>query len=408
VNLLSSVCGYQQTRRAWKKEVQDAFFHTNFFLSLDNNKEDPHLVLKDNPVSKWKVVIDHLMTHDNTTFKDLIGRIGVIRSTTGPSSLNLFSNKDQEHELRANMLKRMAFVLFSSEVNQFKSALPEIQERLADSLKLQHVPNVQQQVFLCFRVLLIKILPTSLAALWPTMLTELYQILVRIEAEIEKLPTPKVKSQETSNAKLTRDKIVNASQLNNDVIITPLPSSSNSNKNNKEKDILALYLSVCKLLDLLLVIQPDQIPHFKLFMWSFVGKISKSTEFDDSMANDVIKNSTHLNMTTQKPNFTPLCKRIQNTLAEKNPSGADQLNEVVPNRPQLAMRTISSILELQTFFNTISSSKTVVKYHQHDKLHNSVISKKKDVSVSKKKASMENLSDVLTLLEKDFAENVSS
>ena len=40
----------------------------------------------------------------------------------------------------------MAFVLFSSEVNQFKSALPEIQERLADSLKLQHVPNVQQQV----------------------------------------------------------------------------------------------------------------------------------------------------------------------------------------------------------------------------------------------------------------------
>ena len=62
-----------------------------------------------------------------------------------------------------------------------------------------------------------------------------YQILVRIEAEIEKLPTPKIKSQEVSNAKLTRDKIVNASHLNNDVITTPLPSSSNSSKNNKEK-----------------------------------------------------------------------------------------------------------------------------------------------------------------------------
>ena len=54
----------------------------------------------------------------------------------------------KEHELRAMMLKRMAFVLFSSEVNQFKSALPEIQERLADSLKLQHVPNIQQQVLI--------------------------------------------------------------------------------------------------------------------------------------------------------------------------------------------------------------------------------------------------------------------
>ena len=52
-------------------------------------------------------------------------------------------------------------------------------------------------------------------------------------------------------------------------------------------------------------------------MWSFVGKISKLTEFDDSMVNDVIKNSTHLNMTSQKPNFTPLCKRIRNTFAEK-------------------------------------------------------------------------------------------
>ena len=59
--LLVSVCGYQQTRRSWKKEVSEIFLEPNFF----------HMPL--DCVSFWRTVIDHLMTHDTTTFKDLIG-----------------------------------------------------------------------------------------------------------------------------------------------------------------------------------------------------------------------------------------------------------------------------------------------------------------------------------------------
>ena len=46
-------------------------------------------------------------------------------------------------------------------------------ERLAESLKLPSVPALQAQVFLCFRVLMLRISPRHLTSLWPTIITEL-------------------------------------------------------------------------------------------------------------------------------------------------------------------------------------------------------------------------------------------
>uniref|UniRef100_A0AAY5EM57 Dopey N-terminal domain-containing protein n=1 Tax=Electrophorus electricus TaxID=8005 RepID=A0AAY5EM57_ELEEL len=100
IQLLSSLSGYQYTRRAWKKEAFDLFMDHTFF-QMDSSC-----------VSHWRAIIDHLMTHDKTTFRDLMTRVAVAQS----SSLSLFTNRDAELEQRAMLLKRLAFTIYSSEL----------------------------------------------------------------------------------------------------------------------------------------------------------------------------------------------------------------------------------------------------------------------------------------------------
>ncbi|KAL8186201.1 UNVERIFIED_CONTAM: Protein dopey-1, partial [Gekko kuhli] len=60
VQLLSSLSGYQYTRRAWKKEAFDLFMDPSFF-QMDASC-----------VNHWRAIMDNLMTHDKTTFRDLM------------------------------------------------------------------------------------------------------------------------------------------------------------------------------------------------------------------------------------------------------------------------------------------------------------------------------------------------
>ncbi|RMC13308.1 hypothetical protein DUI87_10843 [Hirundo rustica rustica] len=116
VQLLSSLSGYQYTRRAWKKEAFDLFMDSSFF-QMDASC-----------VNHWRAIMDNLMTHDKTTFRDLMTRVAVAQS----SSLNLFANRDAELEQRAMLLKRLAFAIFSSEIDQYQKYLPDIQGSRGD------------------------------------------------------------------------------------------------------------------------------------------------------------------------------------------------------------------------------------------------------------------------------------
>lgn len=74
-------------------------------------------------MTHWRSIVDHLMTHDKTTFRDFMARFAVAQS----GSLNIFSSKEQEYESRAQLLKRLAFVLFCSEPDQYQRYMPDIQ-----------------------------------------------------------------------------------------------------------------------------------------------------------------------------------------------------------------------------------------------------------------------------------------
>lgn len=79
----------------------------------------------------WKSILDSLMTYDNTTFRELMGRV----SLTQTGGLNIFTSREQEYEQRALLLKRLAFVIFCSELDQYHKYMPEIQgEFTAESI----------------------------------------------------------------------------------------------------------------------------------------------------------------------------------------------------------------------------------------------------------------------------------
>ncbi|XP_061479206.1 protein dopey-1 isoform X2 [Rhineura floridana] len=314
VQLLSSLSGYQYTRRAWKKEAFDLFMDSSFF-QMDASC-----------VNHWRAIMDNLMTHDKTTFRDLMTRVAVAQS----SSLNLFANRDVELEQRAMLLKRLAFAIFSSEVDQYQKYLPDIQERLVESLRLPQVPTLHSQVFLFFRVLLLRMSPQHLTSLWPTMITELVQVFLLMEQEL------------TADEDISRTSGPSVAGLE-----TTYTGGNGFSTSYNSQRWLNLYLSACKFLDLALALPSENLPQFQMYRWAFIPEAS-----DDSGL-EVRRQGTY--QREFKPYVVRLAKLLRKR-AKKNPeddSSGKTLNWE-PGTLLLTICAVRSIEQLLPFFNVLS------------------------------------------------------
>lgn len=95
----------------------------------------------------WKSILDSLMTYDNTTFRELMGRVAL----TQTGGLNIFVSRDQEYEQRAVLLKRLAFVIFCSELDQYHKYMPEIQgKNKATAVQYQWFNTSESHFNICF------------------------------------------------------------------------------------------------------------------------------------------------------------------------------------------------------------------------------------------------------------------
>ncbi|NXG54425.1 DOP1 protein, partial [Hemiprocne comata] len=314
VQLLSSLSGYQYTRRAWKKEAFDLFMDSSFF-QMDASC-----------VNHWRAIMDNLMTHDKTTFRDLMTRVAVAQS----SSLNLFANRDAELEQRAMLLKRLAFAIFSSETDQYQKYLPDIQERLVESLRLPQVPTLHSQVFLFFRVLLLRMSPQHLTSLWPTMITELVQVFLLMEQEL------------TADEDISRTSGPSVAGLE-----TTYTGGNGFSTSYNSQRWLNLYLSACKFLDLALALPSENLPQFQMYRWAFIPEAS-----DDSGL-EVRRQGTH--QREFKPYVVRLAKLLRKK-AKKNPE-EDSSGKTLswePGHLLLTIYTVRSIEQLLPFFNVLS------------------------------------------------------
>ncbi|XP_038622014.1 protein dopey-2 isoform X2 [Tachyglossus aculeatus] len=294
--LLGSLSGYAYTKRTWKKEVLDLYM-------------DPAFFQMDTSCVHWKSIIDHLLTHEKTMFKDLM--------TMQSSSLKLFSSAEQ----KAMLLKRQAFAVFSGEMDQYHLYLPLIQERLTDNLRVGQTSLVAAQMFLFFRVLLLRISPQHLTSLWPIMVTELIQAFTQLEEDL----TEEDDSAKT-NSKVGRHKA---------------PGAEGSGEIQQNE--LVLYVSACRFLDTALSFPPDKMPLFQMYRWAFVPEVDTETP---PLPSDLMESHQEC-----KPHVIRIMELLRRKYGDSN-----NVNQrmVKCEFPLLHQHPVSNILQLIPFFGTLS------------------------------------------------------
>lgn len=298
--LLSSLSGYAYTKRAWRKEVLELFL-------------DPAFFQMETTCVQWKSVIDHLLTHEKTMFKDLMNMQS--------SSLKLFSSFEQ----KAMLLKRQAFAVFSGELDQYHLYLPLIQERLTDNLRVGQTSIVAAQMFLFFRVLLLRISPQHLTSLWPIMVSELIQTFIQLEEDLKE----EDELLKNSN-KINRMKVPVAD--GNGPLIGDIPPSD-----------LTLYLSACKFLDTALSFPPDKMPLFQIYRWAFVPEVDTESP---AFLSDVEENHQEC-----KPHTVRILELLRLKYGEIGKS--DEMTRK-KEFPLLRQHSVSSIRQLMPFFETLN------------------------------------------------------
>ncbi|KAM6095999.1 protein DOP1B isoform 2-T3 [Chlamydotis macqueenii] len=293
--LLSSLSGYAYTKRAWKKEVLELYM-------------DPAFFQMDTSCTHWRSIIDHLLTHEKTMFKDLMNMQS--------SALKLYPSSEQ----KAMLLKRQAFAVFSGEIDQYHLYLPLIQERLTENLRVGQNSIAAAQMFLFFRVLLLRISPQHLTSLWPIMVTELIQTFLQLEEDLTEEDEPS-----KSNSKISKQKV-----------------SGDGSGSDIQQNELSLYLSACKFLDTALSFPPDRMQLFQMYKWAFVPEVDTESS---TVTSHLIENHQEC-----RPHIIRIMDLLKMKYGEtNNTEGISKKHEC----PLLNFRSVSSILQLIPFFKTL-------------------------------------------------------
>ncbi|XP_032590536.1 protein dopey-1 homolog isoform X2 [Drosophila grimshawi] len=322
--LLASLSVYQYTRKAWRKDMLDLLLDTTFFQM--------HISC----LPFWRQIMDSLMTYDNTTFRELMTRVSLSQA----GSLNIFASRDQEYELRAMLLKRLAFVIYCSEFDQHNKYMPDIQEQLANSLRLVPLgPSVQAAVLLCFRVLLLRMSPDHVTSLWPIIIAEMVQVFLQMEQEL------KSESDERSQqSRLLPGIDVSWSSSNSS-------ASNGINAQTPMQQWRSVQLEACKLLELGCVLPATKLPHFQMYRWAFVG-----TEFDvhEEMVPLPLPNGSIENLAAL-PNalYVPHVRRVARLMDMKYTSHSPLLQRPRNRHLMLGFQQLQSLQELYPFFSTL-------------------------------------------------------
>ncbi|CAK5085521.1 unnamed protein product [Meloidogyne enterolobii] len=310
--LLASMSSFNYMRPIWKKNAMELLWDNSFF------KMDIHAL------KSWLVVIDNLMTNDKTSFKELLARITTSTSTTFST---LITSKEQEYEMRAQYLKRLAFVILSSTRDQYSGQLNEIHERLTENLRLCQAPVIHSQVFTCYRVLLVRMSPHSFVSVWPSMITEMVQILAQIEQHL--LTSP-------SN----------------------LAAFDEQQRSARDDQLLQLFLAGCKLLETLCILPSGYVPQFQMCKWTFVSPIGSG--------NKRIKNNNYPPTSTNSNDlFVPYSVRLNQLLNAKY-GELSQEDLEIRSISLFNVKTLTSLNELRPFFHALAQQNIEYRHGIND------------------------------------------
>uniref|UniRef100_A0A0X3P420 Uncharacterized protein n=1 Tax=Schistocephalus solidus TaxID=70667 RepID=A0A0X3P420_SCHSO len=303
--VLATLSSYQFTRRAWRKEVFDMLMDANFFQ------------MSPSALYSWCVLVDNLMTQDKNAFKEALTRLTVSQS----SGLNIFSSKEAEYEQRSMYLKKLNFIVYTSEWDQYSRSVSEVLERVTDNLRAISgiVVPITTQVFLCTRVLISRISSASLASLWHIVIPELVSVFKNFADRLHgrKGPAPTA------------------------IALQQYPLSQ-----------LYLLLSACKLLATMLLLPENKAPQLFFHRWVFVAGLSLDND-NENQYSDEGENAA----------FTPYMTQIAMALAQIHGPSSVPRPASLPSVQSacyslLALRHVSKFSQLEPFFYSLGSSGT--------------------------------------------------
>ncbi|OLY82863.1 Protein dopey-1 [Smittium mucronatum] len=198
---LVSLCSLSRYEKPLGRSLWELFSDSNFFSqkrmsfsifpvfpesqSAGFNKEPfkygseiysylPHnytLALLSSSFARWEILTQYCSTNDRNQFNDILLRLGNFSKTT------LFTNKSQEALQKSLLLRRVSMMIWSGQPEQYISNFPTIQERLVELIKNHTHKNIISEIFLCLRVVLLRMGPNRLISMWPVIITELSRII---------------------------------------------------------------------------------------------------------------------------------------------------------------------------------------------------------------------------------------
>jgi hypothetical protein len=212
--LLFNLTRVSQAGKFWRKDVSDALNDSRFFNSpLDLVQE------------RWMAIFRQLCTNDKERMPELVSRLSAPTTAGVVFGVGATSARmEADRKTQAN-LRRIALVILSCPVDTFVTDIGRLHEKLAElfSAKPMSAPSstILPEVFTVIRALVLRTSGVHLAPMWPTINSEL------------------------QNA-----------------ILSVLPDNDPDEKYSN-----TTILHACKLLDLLVTLDPDD---FQLYEWLFL------------------------------------------------------------------------------------------------------------------------------------------
>ena len=153
--------------KVWRKAALDVFLWWNDFLRVSGPAT----------LKCFQRIVAHLFTakfdSDGNAWSEFVKYVS---KAVAPQTM-IFASGAESHAQRALAVRRLAFLILSGIQDQFLDQLPWIQEKLVEALKQRDShSDTFSAVFLCLRVLLIKLKPESLRSFWPAIISEMLTV----------------------------------------------------------------------------------------------------------------------------------------------------------------------------------------------------------------------------------------
>ena len=152
LDLLLELVKVPGSNKSWKREVYDAF-NENAFFALSREQG-----------SKWKVILSAFLSNDKERIVEYISRISAATSSI------LRSSRDQDRLIN---VRRLAFIIIGGNIDQFVGSIGSIKEKLMELARTASIDPIHGEVFLLYRVLMLRFSPTHLVAFWPIVVSEI-------------------------------------------------------------------------------------------------------------------------------------------------------------------------------------------------------------------------------------------